>query len=179
MSWRVRNEFIVNGDLAWILVYNRKRLPRVVTVIDSIDVKTVQQHPITYAKTRQCVCHWNGERHVNLGALLLGLPQTLCVDHINGNPLDNRRCNLRAATRQNNNQNRHVTRGALPYKGVNAKTDQPRKNPFRAYIGVNGKQINLGHYPTPEAAALAYNEAAKKHFGEFAWLNKIPATKKP
>ena len=44
---------------------------------------------------------------------------------------------------------------------------------YRASIVKNRKKYNLGSYPTPELAALAYNKKAKELFGEFALLNEI------
>ena len=88
------------------------------------------------------------------------------IDHKNGEPADNRWSNLRQATRSQNNANvglkRHNTTG---FKGV---CWNKRRSLWRAQICVNKKRYTLGHYPTPQQAAEAYNEAAQMHFGEFA-----------
>lgn len=100
------------------------------------------------------------------------------VDHRNGNGLDNRRSNLRAATRTQNSQNsakRHSTNGTpppSPYKGVSIS--RSKRNPWRARIKVERQEIILGYYKTQEEAARAYDAAALKYFGEFARLNFPP-----
>lgn len=90
----------------------------------------------------------------------------LTVDHINGDPLDNRRCNLRVCSQAQNTRNRRMKR--LGYKGVSN-----RKGRYYAGIRYNGKDHHLGVYDTPEKAALAYNKAAVALFGEYACLNVI------
>ncbi len=90
------------------------------------------------------------------------------VDHKNGNSLDNRRDNLRLATRGQNNANR---RGWSPRFGGLRGLSLHRSGKFRAQIRVNGQQKHLGHYSSPEEAARAYDKAATEHFGEFAVLN--------
>ncbi len=85
------------------------------------------------------------------------------VDHIDGNPENNRIENLRASTPRLNQGNRRGSR-ELP-KGVDYK---PRTGRYQARITVCGRQVYLGMYNTPEAAHAAYMEAARKHFGEFA-----------
>jgi hypothetical protein len=57
----------------------------------------------------------------------------------------------------------------IKFKGV-SKT---KYNRFRARIGLDYKRVDLGCYSSEIEAAKAYNEAAKKYFGEFACLNKL------
>ena len=91
------------------------------------------------------------------------------VDHINGDGLDNRRENLRLATKSQNAMNaRKRSDNSSGYKGV---TYHKQKNRWTAEIRVNKERIYLGCFTTPEDAYSAYCEAAKKHFGEFARLD--------
>lgn len=94
------------------------------------------------------------------------------VDHIDGNPLNNQKSNLRACSHKGNAQNRKPmrTKKTSAYKGV---CFQARERRFIARIYVNGFAIGLGYHKLEADAAAAYNEAAKKYYGEFAWLNKI------
>ncbi len=90
-------------------------------------------------------------------------------DHRNRNGLDNRRSNLRAATRSQQNANQsfeHTNRSG--YKGV-CWNVQAQK--WKATIEVNAKKIHLGYFGTKELAAAAYDLAAIKHHHDFAVLN--------
>lgn len=93
-------------------------------------------------------------------------------DHINGNPLDNRRDNLRACSHSQNlkNQNRRST-NTSGYTGVSYFGYDSRSRKWNANIKVNYKSINLGYYATAEEAARAYDKAAREYFGKFARLN--------
>ena len=94
------------------------------------------------------------------------------IDHINGDTLDNRKCNLRVVTKQQNSFNARKTRKktSSKYKGVSWCK---RRRKWIAYICKNYKLKNLGYFPDEKIAALAYNEAAKQLFGEYAHLNII------
>jgi hypothetical protein len=93
------------------------------------------------------------------------------VDHRSQNRLDNRRRNLRPATKQENMANRGPQRNNTSgYKGV--YWDKTRLL-WLAAIKVNRRMRFLGRWPTKEAAARAYNKAAKTHFGKYACLNKV------
>lgn len=87
------------------------------------------------------------------------------VDHIDNNPLNNTRANLRVATHAQNQANAGVSKNnKLGFKGVHILPS----GRYRAAITVNKKLRHLGVYDTPEDAHQAYMEAAKHYFGEFA-----------
>ena len=93
------------------------------------------------------------------------------VDHINHNPLDNRKANLRICTHLQNLRNSKSRRNSSSkYKGVRW-VDSRQK--FRVEICHNKKRVNLGCFEKETDAALAYNAKAKELFGEFAYLNQI------
>lgn len=93
------------------------------------------------------------------------------IDHINGNGLDNRKNNLRIASIRQNAQNQKIRKDNISgYKGVSFIR---KSNKWRTCICVNGKNKHLGCFETKEEAAIAYNNAAIKYFGEFARLNNV------
>lgn len=98
------------------------------------------------------------------------------VDHVNGDGLDNRRCNLRPVTRSQNQANarpRVVHRGQAAtsrFKGVSFDKGTRK---WRAYIRIALRLRYLGVHESERAAALAYNAAAAHHYGEFARLNEV------
>lgn len=106
-----------------------------------------------------------------LHRLIMAAPDWADVDHINGNPLDNRRINLRLATHSNNQKNmaKHKDNKS-GYKGVSW---HKRANKWQVHLMNNGHKVYLGLFVNIVEAAKAYNNAALTHFGEFAKLNVI------
>ncbi len=101
---------------------------------------------------------------------VMGRPEPGFVsDHINGNRLDNRRENLRWATRGQNKMNSRPHRGTMT--GVKGVSITNRRKPDMAYISFNKKRKHLGYFSTIEEASAAYYSAAQKLFGEFARQN--------
>lgn len=136
------------------------------TIIDNEDYERVMQHKWCVKislNTQYAVWHHriNGRKvTVRLHRFILGdIPKMKEIDHINGDGLDNRKNNLRVVTHQQNafNMGKNV-------KGV--YWDRTR-NKWRAYIGINGKDILLGRFYNLQDAIEAREKAACKYFGEF------------
>jgi hypothetical protein len=104
-----------------------------------------------------------GERmHLLLHRLIVNAPPELEVDHINGDPLDNQRINLRLVTHQQNMENKRPNvrsrtgvRGVSPYSRNKAK-------PWRAEVRRNGRMVWRGFFPTLEEADAAVKEARRR-----------------
>jgi hypothetical protein len=91
------------------------------------------------------------------------------VDHINGDSLDNRQTNLRFATPRQNVQNKRLSSLSLTgLKGVGYHRDRRK---YHARIQLQGICFHLGFFDDAKTAALAYDEAARLLFGEFAACN--------
>jgi hypothetical protein len=106
-------------------------------------------------------------REQRMHTLITGWTET---DHINLDGLDNRRENLRKATHSQNCANRRKPKHGRTsmFKGVHWNT---RRQLWIASIMVHKRGLFLGGYPSEIEAAVAYDAAAVKYFGEFALLN--------
>lgn len=107
-----------------------------------------------------------GGRREFLHRLIVAAMPGQLVDHINGDKLDNRRCNLRIATHAENMRNRRVSRS-----GVKGAKWKPRDRKWEASIKVNRRDIFLGHYQSKTEAMRAYDAAARFYHGPFARTN--------
>lgn len=115
----------------------------------------------------------NGRRaKIYLHREVVGAPRGIEVDHINGNTLDNRRQNLRTATRAQNARNSKIPAKRASrhscYKGVYWSN---RSGKWQAYITVNRQRIHLGFFDDEVLAAQAYDARARIESGAFARLN--------
>ena len=105
---------------------------------------------------------------VKMHNVLCPPPPGFIVDHINGNALDNRRSNLRIATRGENQRNTKIHRdNKSGFKGV-TRRELVNGCVFEARIMCGGVRYELGKFETAEAAAEAYREAALRIHGEFS-----------
>lgn len=114
-----------------------------------------------------------GRRTLRLHRFILAAPASLCVDHADGDGLNNTRSNLRVCTPAENSQNQKAQRQlkSSPYKGVSW---DKRVEKWQAYIKKEGRKQSLGYYTCEDEAAAAYNVAALSLFGVFARLNVLP-----
>ncbi len=170
--------------------------------LDLADLPRVRQHtwyrrswadrPSVYLQRSWKV---DGVKHAeSLHRFIMGCKQGdgVVVDHINGDTLDNRRCNLRLTDRRGNATN--IRSSKLQklggYKGVswNPRAKKWQASICAGEIKANGKrrQLYLGVFTDPAEAARAYDAAALRHFGDFAalnfpsgWLGPLPPPSEP
>jgi len=158
-----------------------------VALVDDEDFEWLNQwkwcvNKKTYAKR---AIYKNGEIQILLMHRdIMNAQKGMQVDHIDHNCLNNQKSNLRLCNNSQNQMNCNTKGGKSKYKGVVLKIknrSQTLKNgkiktyyyskPFYAQITVNSKKKFLGYFKTEMQAAIAYDEAAVKYFGEFANLN--------
>ena len=140
-------------------------------IIDDEDFELVSSHTWSFSrKTKYPRCRIKNGKTVYMHRLIMGLKHgdKRCVDHINGNVLDNRRSNLRFCTKQQNACNKRNK--ALPksgFRGVRKSSSYK----WQALLNTKGKTMILGNYTNILDAAKAYDQAAIHYFGEFACTN--------
>ena len=118
-----------------------------------------------YAKGRAI----GGSVAFGMHRVILSFP-VMMIDHINGNGLDNRRCNLRLVTARQNNLNRRNRDRTSAFRGVSQEGSR-----WVSQIKFNYQLIRLGIYDSESCAAAAYDFAAKMLNGDFAVLNGVAA----
>jgi len=119
----------------------------------------------------------NAKGYVKLGQkylhrILMNAPPNMEVDHIDRDKLNNRLSNLRLCTRKQNLRNRSkLKNNSTGFKGVDFTKET--KN-YRARIMADNKRIYLGNFKNAAEAGAAYEKAAKKYHGEFAYKEPKP-----
>lgn len=149
-----------------------------VAIIDECDLALVSQRKwkaTTSNGHTYAVCRIGTNTGVRMHRLIMGAKRGQVVDHESNDGLDNRRTNLRIATYADNSHNMRSSanqkRGG--FKGV---TWCARTSKWRATIRVPqpagpSRRAHLGRFTHPEEAALAYDAAARLHYGRFAACN--------
>ena len=149
-----------------------------VALVDNEDYEYLNQwkwHVIkghnTFYAIRNFRIHKCKRSKIYMHRLIMNPNKGMVIDHIDRCGLNNQKKNLRICTKSQNSMNSCLRlNSTTKYKGVYY---DKILNKFRARIYINKITKNIGSYIDPKDAARAYNEAAIKHFGKFAQLNKV------
>jgi hypothetical protein len=159
-------------DGASVITLERRNGDTYECLIDTVDYSLVQPYRwyVVIPRYGGFYAATSTGKDMFIHQLLLGIKDG---DHKDRNGLNNRRNNLRPATRQQQqaNHKKHSDGITSRYRGVSL---HKQTNKYRATIVFNDKQKHLGLFIEEADAARAFNKAAKELFGEFASLNDVP-----
>lgn len=130
--------------------------------------RACSRHGHDYARTGKAYASYYMHR------LIVGAAKGMFVDHINGDGLDNRRCNLRVCTREENGQNRTrlQTNNTSGYTGVLPRKGYPGL--WQVQIKVNRKMLHIGYFKDKDLAIAARRRAELEYFGAFSPRTATP-----
>lgn len=154
------NEFIIEGDICKIELYNTKCDVIGYAIIDAEDITKVTGIK-WYMKSGYVRGTIKGSsKKIFLHRLIMDCPEGLFIDHIKGNPLDNRKSMLRVCTHSQNLKNMSHRKD----RGIK----QVPSGRYQVVITVDYKCIYLGTFDTLEMARNARKDAEVKYYGEFS-----------
>lgn len=158
-----KNEIRVVGNICEMDLYNMKGEVRATTVFNKkylSKVKKLKWSQITYGYVRHV------KSKTMLHRMIIDAEDGEIVDHINRNPLDNRRENLRIVTQAQNVINKgKQSNNTSGHTGVDY---DKRTKSWKVRINIGKKMIWLGRHKQLEDAVNARKEAEKVYFGEYA-----------
>ena len=132
------------------------------SIVDVEDYEKVAKYVWWFSEPGYAKGYVDGNE-VWLHRFIMNPAEGLIVDHINGDKSDDRRCNLRCITQQQNTWNNHAKIGNRPHKNIRKVNYH-----FEVSMQIDGVLTWCGSFPTIEEALVARNAAYREHRGEFA-----------
>ena len=167
----MQNKYIIIGKTVVIFI-NRKDGKMLRAYIDKEDLPLLKSYDVKWYALKDKTVKKREKYYVGaivdgttilLHRFLMGFPKNLVVDHVDGNPLNNRRSNLRLLTLSQNALNRKEA-GLRSKSGVLGVCWNKRRKKWRARVNKNGKIFYEKHFDDLEEAKMAVEEARKRAF---------------
>lgn len=161
------NKYSIIGDYA---IFETSKETTFIVDVEDIEKVSKYHWYISQKGYIQAMHHENNHRYsIRLHRLLMDCPKGMVVDHINHNITDNRKCNLRVCTQDENMRNRKPDRNSKSgIKGV-----YPENGKWRVMISYNRKQYRLGTYSDIQEAIKVRQRAEEHFYGAFANLQDL------
>ena len=163
------NEFIIEDDVARIVLYDAKGNKCGEAIIDKEDLHLVKGYKWRMIKKVNSNYCTTGIDSLPLQQVVMFVNSK--IDHIDRDGLNNRRCNLRKCTHQQNSFNQGPSRNNT--SGVKGVYWDKAKLAWIPKIQKDNKHYIIGSFNNIKEATIAYNKVAQKMHGEFAYLNPI------
>lgn len=158
------NEIIEYEDYAEIILYDKNCNEIARTSIDLDDIDKMKQYK-WYLHDDGYAVSDTKNKNDRMHRIITDCPKDMFVDHINHNRLDNRKCNLRICTQQQNNIN--TSKKKTNKSGVIGVHWAKSRKKWCAQIKVNSKTFHLGYFDNIEEAAEVRKQAEIKYFGDY------------
>lgn len=156
-----RNEVVLQEDLntVQIILKNKEYKEVARALIDMDDLERIIQHRWRFnGVNRPPMTHIRGQtKNLSLSRIIMNAPDNMVIDHKNGNPLDNRKSNLRICTAGQNARNKRNIKGYYKTK----------YNKYKAYIEYKGVQRSKS-FDIEEEAIIQRYKWEIEFFKEFA-----------
>lgn len=161
------NNIVIKEDIAIMDLYDTCGNKIDEVIFDAEDVEKLKGISWYRVDSQRSTYYCHSNKSGRMHRFILGITdKAIIVDHINHNGLDNRKCNLRTCTNQQNICNQLLPKNNKSgHKGVYWSNERCK---WVAQITVNNKTKALGRFNTIEEAVKVRNEVAKKYYGEFA-----------
>ena len=159
-SNKIKNKYIKHNDHATLVIANGNTFKVDLEDIEKLSKYTWNSNKYGYAQTGN-----KSENYIQLHRYVMDCAKgdKKIVDHINKDVTDNRKCNLRIVTHQENMYNKNTRKdNKSGFRGVYYRENKSRK--WYADIKVNYKTKHIGTFDTFEEAKKARLEAEKKYF---------------
>lgn len=153
------NDYIVDGDIAIFKDSNGRKF-----IVDKDDVNKIKNYCWLVNKNGYVETKIS-DKNLRLHRLIMDTPDNMIVDHINRNPSDNRKCNLRNCNTTINARN--ISLGKNNTSGILGVSFHKATKKWRAFVTVDYKTIHLGLFDNKDDAIKARKKGELEYYGEY------------